>query len=42
MVISKLISLGLVLLPFVNAVVHDVDVGKDGLTFTPEAIVRFL
>jgi plastocyanin len=31
-------TLGLALLPFVSAAVHDIQVGDQGLTFTPEAI----
>ncbi|KAG6846020.1 hypothetical protein H0H87_011068 [Tephrocybe sp. NHM501043] len=32
------LSLGLALLPFVSAAVHDIQVGANGLTYTPEAI----
>ncbi|KAG6820384.1 hypothetical protein H0H93_001355 [Arthromyces matolae] len=32
------ISLGLALLPFISATVHDIQVGADGLSYTPEAI----
>jgi hypothetical protein len=34
------LSLGLALLPFVSAASYDVQVGQDGLNFTPDAIVR--
>lgn len=40
---ASFISLGLVLLPFVSAAVHDIQVGVDGkLQFMPEAIVRII
>lgn len=35
------LSMGLVLLPFVSAAVHDIQVGAGGkLVYSPEAIVR--
>jgi hypothetical protein len=37
---SYTLSLGLALVPFVSAAIIDVQVGAQGLTYSPEAIVR--
>lgn len=37
---SYALSLGLALVPFVSAAIIDIQVGAQGLTYSPDAIVR--